>query len=620
MASERWTEAYVLNKLGLDLTKTNDGLIVEAQKSDDSSIQDILKKCGGKPTKCEIDEYNKKSSKKAGQPEFIIRFLGEENLIILVECKQDIKNHISKDLNKPNKCAVDGVLYYAKYFKDYFDVITIAVSGDCEEDIKVSTHIWHKNSNIFEDKDISSVLDINEYKNIYKGNKYKSKYSIEDVRRIALDFHDELRELGFTEKEKPLFVAGLLIALSDKDFRNMYMRYSKPGKLLDDAKNTLQSRLKESGIPIGKINIVSRNFDVITKNQKLRNMPLDKRLSALHFIKILDNSILPMMKDAGNNIDVAGEFYNEFIKYTGGDGKGLGIVLTPRHITELFCELAEIDKSSKVIDICCGTGSFLVAAMHKMLEGNLNDDERESIFNKQLYGIEINSDLYTMACANMIVRGDGHSKLKNLDCFSKEVTKELTGICNVGLINPPYSQKDCELKFIERMLDLLTIGGIGIAIVPMSSAIGTKFKTERNSIMSKHRLLAVMSMPEELFYPVGVNTCIMVWKAHNKHDKLKHKTWFGYWKNDGFEKMKKLGRVDLKNNWSSIKEEWIRMYINKDVIDGMSAYEYVDANDEWLCEAYMKTDYSNLTELDFEKAIKEYLAYLIKNGDGYESK
>ena len=170
------------------------------------------------------------------------------------------------------------------------------------------------------------------------------------------------------------------------------------------------------------------------------------------------------------------------------------------------------------------------------------------------------------------------------------------------------------------MLDLLTIGGIGIAIVPMSSAIGTKFKTERNSIMSKHRLLAVMSMPEELFYPVGVNTCIMVWKAHNKHDKLKHKTWFGYWKNDGFEKMKKLGRVDLKNNWSSIKEEWIRMYINKDVIDGMSAYEYVDANDEWLCEAYMKTDYSNLTELDFEKAIKEYLAYLIKNGDGYESK
>lgn len=619
MASERWTEAYVLEKLGVNLTRINDGIIVEPQKSDDEFIQSILKESGGKPSLCEIYDYPKKDNKKAGQPEFIIRFLGEEDFIILVECKQDCKNHISDNINKPNKYAVDGVLYYAKYFKKYFNVIAIAVSGDSEENIKVNTYIWYKNSERFEDKDISSILEINEYKNIYKGNKFKSKYSIEDVRRIALDFHNELRELGFTEKEKPLFIAGLLIALSDKDFRNIYSGYTSASKLLDNARATLQSKLKESGIQQSKINIVSRNFDVITKNQKLRNMPLDKKLSAMHFIRILDNTILPMMKDRTNNIDVAGEFYNEFIKYTGGDGKGLGIVLTPRHITELFCELADVKKNSKVLDICCGTGAFLVAAMHKMLKEAVNEEEKASIFSKQLYGLEINSDLYTMACANMIVRGDGHSKLKNLDCFSKEVSKELKDICNIGLINPPYSQKDSELKFIERLLDLLCIDGIGVAIVPMSAAIGTKFKSERKSIMSKHRLLAVMSMPEDLFYPVGVNTCIMIWKAHNRHDKKKNKTWFGYWKEDGFKKRKKLGRIDKDNTWELIKEEWLNMYFNKDVIDGKSAYEYVGPEDEWLCEAYMKTDYSKLTSEEFEKNIRDYLAYLIRSGDYNES-
>ncbi|MFB6198437.1 MAG: hypothetical protein ABEI52_09255, partial [Halobacteriaceae archaeon] len=34
----------------------------------------------------------------------------------------------------------------------------------------------------------------------------------------------------------------------------------------------------------------------------------------------------------------------EFLRYTGGDKKGLGIVLTPKHITELFAEVADVHK------------------------------------------------------------------------------------------------------------------------------------------------------------------------------------------------------------------------------------------------------------------------------------
>lgn len=45
----------------------------------------------------------------------------------------------------------------------------------------------------------------------------------------------------------------------------------------------------------------------------------------------------------------------------------------------------------------------------------------------------------------------------------------------------------------------------------------------------------------------------------------------------------------------------------------------VSGTDEWLCEAYMKTDYSKLTEADFQQTLNNYLAYLMKEGKIYES-
>lgn len=45
-----------------------------------------------------------------------------------------------------------------------------------------------------------------------------------------------------------------------------------------------------------------------------------------------------------------GRFYGEFISYSGGDGQTLGVVLTPKHITELFTDLAEIKPTDKVLD------------------------------------------------------------------------------------------------------------------------------------------------------------------------------------------------------------------------------------------------------------------------------
>ena len=100
----------------------------------------------------------------------------------------------------------------------------------------------------------------------------------------------------------------------------------------------------------------------------------------------------------------------------------------------------------------------------------------------------------------------------------------------------------------------------------------------------------------------------MVFKAHQPHPE-NHKTYFGYWKEDGFVKRKHKGRIDANNLWDKIKKDWVEGYHNKEIKKGLSITKQVTAHDEWCAEAYMETDYTQLTQEDFIKTLKDYVAF-----------
>jgi type I restriction enzyme M protein len=255
--------------------------------------------------------------------------------------------------------------------------------------------------------------------------------------------------------------------------------------------------------------------------------------------------------------------------------------------------------------------------MSEMIKKTTTKSEIDRIKQEGLIGIEQQPNMYALSASNMILRGDGKANLYQGSCFDDAIIKEVTSRqADVGMINPPYSQKGeglHELDFVYNMLNCLKEGGTGIAIVPVNCAITPHPMKE--TILEEHTLEAVMSMPDDLFHPVGVITCIMVFKAHTPHNTNPyHKTWFGYWKNDGFEKTKHLGRTDLKNKWEDIREEWLESYFMKKEIPGSSILQKVNAQDEWCVEAYMETDYSNLTEDDFMEHMKKYLLFRKLNG------
>ena len=133
-------------------------------------------------------------------------------------------------------------------------------------------------------------------------------------------------------------------------------------------------------------------------------------------------------------------------------------------------------------------------------------------------------------------------------------------------------------------------------------------------MLENHTLKVVFSLPDDVFYPgAAVNVCVMLFElgvCHNSNED----TFFGYYKNDGFVKRKNKGRIE-RDNWEKTKQKWLKAFKEKQTIPGFSVLKNVNHNDEWLAEAYMETDYSNLTENDFIQTIRDFIAFKVKSGE-----
>ena len=537
MANERKTEALVRDKLrALGYNQPDNGITVEEQKSEIAKVKTLLSKA------------SKNSKGNAGYPEFIISNLKDTAFLIVFECKPDVKKHESPARDKPIEYAVDGALHYAKHLAKHYTVLAVAVSGATASALKVSNFLIPAGNT--EAKELANesgvpVTDIISYDDYYRLASFdpdvaKKRHS------DLLAFSKELHELIWTkakisEEDKPLLVSGTLIALMNAPFMKTFG--ALPAEDVQEAwLGAIKKELDKADIPQAKKDTMLQPYSTIAVHPNL-GKPDSKTAKEYpdgvfkEIISRICDNVWPYI-NVYHDFDVVGQFYGEFLKYTAGDKKALGIVLTPRHVAELFSLIANVGPESKVLDICAGTGGFLISAMQHMLKKAVTEDERTDIKRNRLIGIENNPKMFALAASNMILRGDGKANLHQASCFDDAVINSIKQLKpNVGMLNPPYAQSKSdaelhELYFVKQMLDSLEPGAMGIAIVPMSCAIAPN--PVRDELMKHHTLDAVMSMPQELFYPVGTVTCIMVWIAGKPHAKSDRKTWFGYWRDDGF--------------------------------------------------------------------------------------
>lgn len=605
MANERKTEAITREHF----SKFLDDIYLEEQRSDNPKIDKLLKTA------------SKKGLGK-GYPEFIISYKNNSNLLIVIECKADIKKHESKDCDKYTEFAVDGILLYAAYLSKGFDVLAIAVSGETRQLLKISHFLHLKDEKkaipIFGDK----FLALDDYMNGYLKSPEKFRQDYKYLLNFTKQLNEKLHAYKILESQRSLLISSILIALENTAFKKSYSSHEKAENLAISLIQTVSNELESANITGKKLDNLNTQFSFIKTDTSLSK----KQGILKEIIDEIDENINTFIK-THKYIDVLSQLYIEFLRYANSD-KGLGIVLTPPHITEFFADLAQVNKNSIAYDNCTGTGGFLISAMKKMIVDAKGDERKiKEIKSKQLIGTEYQSHIFALAVSNMYIHQDGKTNIINGSCFDEEVIEKVKAKKpTVGFLNPPYkSNKKTdtdELEFILNNLECLVDGGTCVTIVPMQSALATRGKVLelKKKLLEKHTLQAVLSMPNELFSnsKVAVVFCIMVFTAHKPHPNNKET-----YKDDGFVKRKNNGRVDAYGKWErldetgnligGIKQKWIFNFINRKNEPGLSVNKVVSADMEWVAEAYMETDYSILSEKLFIAELKKYLSFQILN-------
>lgn len=600
MANERKTERYVREALQKRGYFSDKNISVEEQKSDNPKVQKLLKTAS-------------KRGGGAGLPEFIITSSDYPELLIVIECKASTSFHRSATLDKFDQFACDGSLLYAANLSKNFDVIAIAVSGEKSSEIKIDHFLHLKGQHRAVDFAVKKILSLEDYHQSYIQTPEKFNEDYSTLLAYTQELNTKLHKLKVKESQRSLLISGILISLKNPAFRAGFTKHHTAKQLTQQLVQTVVDEMTNAGVPKDRIDNLRNAYSFIRTHALLSQNKVD----LIDLIEEVDREINGFMRTHAY-FDTIGQFYIEFLRYANND-KGLGIVLTPPHITELFVDLAGVTLDSVVWDNCCGTGGFLISAMKKMVRESGGDTRKVSqIKRRQIFGMEYQDDIYALAVSNMILHGDGKSSIFLGSCF--EDSDQVVGSPTVGLLNPPYKSDAGdteELEFILNNLGKLERNGRCVAIIPISCVLQSEgvCLTLKQRLLRDHTLEAIMSMPEDLFHnsDVGVITCAIVVTAHVPHPKGK-KTWLGYWRNDGFIKVKGKGRIDATNAWPSIREHWIDAFQNRTADGKQAVMVNLKAEDEWCAEAYLKTDYSTLSEEDFARSLKHYMAFQITGG------
>ena len=234
-----------------------------------------------------------------------------------------------------------------------------------------------------------------------------------------------------------------------------------------------------------------------------------------------------------NDNDLKGDLYEYMSSKLQTAGR-IGQFRTPRHIIRMMVELMDPQITDTIVDPACGTGGFLVLAGQYVREQNekkirLDKKAREHYQNEMFTGYDTDQTMLRITAMNTVLHGMENADIRFNDSLSKDNTDE--DKFSLVLANPPFtgsldkdavapsltsvaSTKKTEILFLALFMRMLDAGGRCACIVPdgIMNNVNSKAYTDiRKELVEKHKLQAVISMPNGVFRPyAGVATGILI--------------------------------------------------------------------------------------------------------------
>lgn len=575
-------------------------MITKKSSKSESVTENIFRKHYGATTFIEKTAISsgygfksKKGTNYKGYPDF---FKEERDYCIVVEAKSD--NIVSAEVETQ---------FYMLNNKITKDIIGIAISGQKKSDIKVSYYLFtSRDHKMLELKEKDSLLSLSEIYDVYLKNKYGKPVSDEKLVKVLTSLNKRFHNSDkVRDTERSLFFSGIMIALKNNNFRSTYESIQVP---LSSSKNAQSKTIEASNLNDAMLNAITEELkEKINSHSKVFNW-----YDRFSFIKNIDFA-LDEYKDIIRTIeyeifypfqfetkqDILGRAYKIFLSRAGKvDNKS--IILTPDHIKRLMIKLARLNERDVVLDTCTGSGGFLMEAMEEMISlANGNKRREKSIKEKQLIGFEIDSVLFSLACSNMFLHGDGRSNLiyrssllgESQDGIADGSDKELKTYIRKQkptkvIINPPY-EANKPIKFVAQAIEYLEPNGKLIVIMPTPTLTYNQGgKTE--DILKKAKLDFVIKMPDKLFSEQKrtVNTSIFGFTKtpQRKTDEVL----FFDLSDDGFESVQHKGRIDKNGTWDSLQNELLDLILNSKEKSGVCVKKKIYEGDILNCAGVQK--------------------------------
>ncbi len=361
--------------------------------------------------------------------------------------------------------------------------------------------------------------------------------------------------------------------------------------ILDTLSKSLENAKKQNE----KLEILLDTYSKVQMNITNNQKAIDDFIENVEIISELINS------KNWNGEDVMGIFFNEFNRYKGKSENGQ--VFTPDHVTSFMYRLINVNMDDRILDAACGSGAFLTKSMSNMIKkaGGINTKKAEEIMSSQLYGIELDKRIFSLACANMLIHKDGKTNLEQMDSTSQEAcdwikSKKITKV----LMNPPYERKCHPEIIIKNVLNNIEPHKIAAFLLPDKKLEKTSNKAVKD-ILDNHRLLKIIKLPEKTF-DEGTTTSIFIFESGipQNHEEI----FTCYIKEDGLERVKNQGRQDVRHKWKNIEDKWI------DIIKKQCGDDSIKWIQPEKCLSYQKDEEPFIAcEEDFIKVMVDYLMY-----------
>ena len=392
------------------------------------------------------------------------------------------------------------------------------------------------------------------------------------------------------------------------------------------------------------------DFETGKKKKKSEENPFTKHMANAVFImpkasllveainiieKIFDEIDKDAIEKGQAFQDIQGDVYEMLLSEIATAGK-MGQFRTPRHIIKLMAALIQPQLGQQIADPACGTGGFLLGAYQYILTdlvrkkstvklekdedgfetGSISKVLTEDVKQRMkecFTGYDIDETMVRLGLMNLMMHGIDNPNITNSDTLDKDFSDSKP--YSVIMANPPFTgnldtgslfenrrteTKKTELLFIERIFNMLKMGGTAGIIVPQGVLFGAgkAFFEIRKMIVEEAELKAVITMPSGVFKPyAGVTTAILIF---TKASETKH-VWFYEMQNDGYtldDKRNKIDKSDLQDIIQKFHERERPFSNRKDKFFLVSKKEIAENDYDLSLSKYREVEY---VEQEYEK-------------------